>query len=119
MLFVYVTTGIWNGQVWGYDKFTDVGKSNDKSLLHLPFDSNVTGIGWTGKSMVVFTTASGSIQLWSTQSEIRRRNGYSLFQVAKKTEHFGLISGFTINGNEKDKAVTGSTDGCLKVCFSL
>ncbi|XP_055301987.1 protein valois [Sitodiplosis mosellana] len=106
---------LWNGAVFGYGKFDDIGKPNT-GIIKLPFDSNVTGIGWTGKTMVVFTTATGTIQFWSLQSEIRQQNGYNLFQVSKKTEHFGLISGFTLfDGDKKDKAVTGSTDGCLKI----
>lgn len=106
---------LWNGTVFGYGKFTDIGKPNT-DLIKLPFDSNVTGIGFVDKTMVVFTTASGSIQLWSTQSEARQRNGYNLFQVSKKTEHFGFISGFSVfGGRKKDKALTGSIDGCLKV----
>lgn len=106
---------IWNGAVFGYSKFSDIAKPNT-GLISLPFDSNVTGMRFVDKTMVVFTTANGSIQLWSTQSEIRQKNGYSLYQVSKKTEHFGLITGFTVfDGSKKDRAVTGSMDGCLKV----
>lgn len=106
---------LWNGTIFGYGKFSDIGQQN-ADLIKVSFDSNVTGMRFVDKTMVLFTTASGSIQLWSTQSEIRQKDGFSLFQVAKKTEHFGLINGFTVlDGAKKDKAVTGSTDGCLKV----
>lgn len=106
---------LWNGAVFGYGKFTDIGKTN-AGAVKLPFDSNVTGMRFVDKTMVLFTTASGSIQLWSTQSEIRQKGGYSLFQVSKKTEHFGMVSGFAVfDGKNKDKAVTGANDGCLKI----
>lgn len=106
------TQRTWNSNVFGYGCFSDIGRV-DASTIKLSFDSNLTGVRFVDKSMVVFTTASGTIQLWSTQSAVRQKNGYSLFQVAKKSEHFGSITGFCIIG--KKKAVTGSMDGCLKV----
>lgn len=104
---------LWNGTVFGYKQFDDIGKP-DAEVIKLEFDSNVMGMRFVDKTMVLFTTASGSIQLWSTQCEIRQQNGYNLFQVSKKTEHFGMVTGFTIQSGKK-RAVTGSMDGCLKV----
>lgn len=104
---------LWNGAVLGYKQFADVGKPNAE-LIRLPFDSNVTSIHFLDKVLVFFTTASGSVEFWSTQCEIRQKNGYNFFQVAKKAEHFGIVTAFSILGNQK-KAVTGAMDGCLKV----
>ncbi|XP_031638317.1 protein valois [Contarinia nasturtii] len=104
---------LWNGSVFGYDCLSDVGKPN-ADRIKLSFDSNVTGIRFLDKSMVVFTNANGSIFLYSTQSEIRQKDGYSLFQVSKKTEHYGMITGLTILNGAKS-AVTVSSDGCIKV----
>lgn len=106
---------LWNGTVFGYGRFDDIGKP-DAALIRLSLDSNVTGMSFVQNAMVLFATANGSIQLWSTQSQIRKENGYSLFQIAKKTEHVGMITSFSILGDSNTtKAVTGSTDGCLKV----
>lgn len=107
------TDRLWNGTVFGYNKLSEIGKPDSK-LIKLEFDSNVMGMQFVDKSMVLFTTANGSIQLWSTQCEIRQKNGYNLYNVSKKTEHFGLVTGFTIQSGKKT-AVTGSMDGCLKV----
>lgn len=104
---------LWNGHVFGYEKFADIGQP-DAEVIKLEFDANVMGARFIDKMMVLFTTASGSIQLWSTQCEIRQKNGYNLYQVSKKTEHFGMITGFDIQSGKK-RAVTGSMDGCLKV----
>lgn len=106
---------VWNGAVFGYDQLDDIGKPN-AATMNLSLDANVTGMSFVRKDIVIFTTASGSIQVWSTHSKIRQANGCNLFQVAKKTEHFGLITGFSILGDgDTTKAVTGSTDGCIKV----
>lgn len=105
---------LWNGTVVGYERFADVGKP-DANIMKLSFESNVTGIKFIDKTLVLFTTASGSIQLWSTQSEVRQQDGYNLFSVAKKTEHFGIVTGFTLLGGAEKVAVTGATDGCLKI----
>lgn len=109
------TQRLWNGAVFGYGRFSDVGKPGAE-VIKLSFDSNVTGVRFVDSTMVLFTTASGSIQLWSTQSEIRQKNGYNLYQVSKKSEHSGPISGFSLLGGKPDqKVVTGSMDGCIKI----
>lgn len=105
---------LWKGAVLGYDKFSDIGKQ-DAEVIKLHFDSNITSMHFVDKTIVLFTTASGSIQLWSTQCEIRQKNGYNFFQVAKKSEHIGMVTGFSMLGGNKNKALTGSSDGCLKV----
>lgn len=106
------TQRLWNATLFGYKRFSDIGNI-ETSCIKLTFDSNLTGIRFVDKSMVIFTTARGTIQLWSTQSEIRQKNGYNLFQVSKKSEHFGSITGFdTI---DPKKAITGAMDGCIKL----
>lgn len=106
------TNRLWNSTVLGFGRFADVGK-RDSSLIQLTFDANVTGCGFIDRTMVLFTTANGTIQLWSTQSEIRNKNGYNLYQVSKKSEHIGSITSFCAMNSRK--AITGAVDGCLKV----
>lgn len=106
------TQRLWNGTVMGFERFGDVGK-RDASIIQLGFDANLTGCRFIDKTMVLFTTANGTIQLWSTQSEIRNKNGYNLYQVSKKSEHIGPIISLCVMNNRK--AITGATDGCLKV----
>lgn len=108
------THRLWNATVFGFARFADVGK-RDASTIQLSLDSNVIGCRFIDRTMVLFTTANGTIQLWSTQSEIRNQNGYNLYQVSKKSEHIGSITGFCVMNNQK--AITGATDGCLKVNF--
>lgn len=110
------TQRLWNGTVLGFSRFADVGK-RDSSTIQLAFDANLTGCRFIDRTMVLFTTANGTIQLWSTQSEIRKQNGYNLYQVSKKSEHIGSITSFCVMNNRK--AITGSMDGCLKVNFSI
>lgn len=108
------TNRLWNGTVFGFSRFSDVGK-REASIIQLSFDANVTGCRFIDRTMVLFTTASGSIQLWSTQSEIRNKNGYNLYQVSKKSEHIGSITSMCVINNQK--AITGAMDGCLKVSW--
>lgn len=106
---------LWNGAVFGYGRFADIGQPN-AAVMQISVDANVTRMSFVEKSIVLCTTSTGSIQIWSTHSEVRQKHGYSLYQVAKKTEHFGLITGLSILGTKATaKAVTGSSDGCLKV----
>lgn len=106
------THRLWNSTVFGYERFSAIGKP-DESCITLSFEANLTGIRFIEKSMVLFTTANGTIQLWSTHSEIRKKNGYNLFLVSRKSEHFGSITGFC--ALNKQLAVTGAMDGCVKV----
>lgn len=106
------TNRLWNSTVMGFKRFADVGK-RDSSIIQLGFDANVTDCRFLDRTMVLFTTANGTIQLWSTQSEIRKKNGYNLYQVSKKSEHIGSITSFGVMKNQK--AITGAVDGCLKV----
>lgn len=106
------TQRLWNGTVFGFGRFADVGK-RDSSIIQLGFDANLTGCRFIDRTLVLFTTANGTIQLWSTQSEVRKQNGYNLYQVSKKSEHIGSITSFCVMNNHK--AITGATDGCLKV----
>lgn len=42
---------IWNGSVWGFENFDDVGKL-EKSVFNLPFPSNVTNLRYIEANMV-------------------------------------------------------------------
>lgn len=108
------TSRLWNSTVMGFERFADVGKG-ESSIMQLGFDANVTGCRFLDRAMVIFTTSNGSIQLWSTQSEIRQKNGYHLYQISKKSEHIGSITSFCVMNDKK--AITGAMDGCLKVNF--
>lgn len=88
-----LTGRLWDGSLHVYSSFSDVGRPNSEKLK-LYFDSNITGLKFIDKSMVLLTTACGSVQIWSTQCEIRDENSYNLYQVARKTEHFGLVRNF-------------------------
>lgn len=126
-------TRVWDGSLYGYTSFDDVGVAG-KEVLKLPFNTNINGLRFIDKSMVsylkirlksiskrwrsllpqiILTTSCGSVQIWSTQSEVRQHGGYSLFQVMKKTEHFGVVKALSLLG--RNKAVTGSSDGCMKI----
>lgn len=119
--FVFLATSsytgrLWTGSLFGYENFDDVGKPAKEKLKH-SIDSNIKGLRFIAEQMILLTTSNGSIQLCSTQSAVRNENGYNLYLVSKKTEHIGIIEAFDVfnNGNAKNKAVTGSTDGCIKV----
>lgn len=106
------TGRLWNGSIFGYHRFEEIGVENAEQFK-LNVESNISGIRFLDKQMVLFTTACGSIQLWSTQSEIRQKDGYNLYQISKKSEHIGVIGAMDVLG--KGKALTGSSDGCIKL----
>lgn len=109
------TSRLWNGSIFGYENFEDVGKA-DAANLKLSIDSNVKGVQFASKQIIIFGTACGSLQLWSTQSEMRQKSGYSLYKMSTKSEHSGYIDALDLlGGEEKNKAITGSSDGCIKV----
>lgn len=65
---------------------------------------------------ILLTTAAGDIQLWSTQSPMRNPNGYSLYNIARKCEHAGIVTTMDLLGTKKERAITGSSsDNCIKV----
>lgn len=55
--------------------------------------------------------------MWSTQSAMRGKNGCCVYNIAKKAEHIGLVLSMDTLGDNTDelKAVTGSSDCCLKL----
>lgn len=109
------TSRLWNGSIFGYENFDDVGKT-DAAKIKLSVDSNVKDVQFASKEIIIFGTACGSLQLWSTQSEMRQKSGYSLYKMSAKSEHSGYVSAMELlGGNEKSKAITGSSDGCIKV----
>lgn len=109
------TSRLWNGSIFGYEQFDDVGKT-DAAKLKLSIDSNVKGVQFASKQIIIFGTACGSLQLWSTQSEIRQKSGYSLYKISAKSEHSGYIDALDLLGGDvKNKAITGSSDGCIKI----
>lgn len=66
-------------------------------------------------SQLLMTNSSGSIELWSTQAEVRNPNGYCLFKIGRKTEHIGVILALELNKGDRTRAMTGASDGCLKI----
>lgn len=103
---------LWDGALFVYRQFEDVGQDH-KEELRLSFDSNLNGMRFLDKTFIILTTSSGSIQIWSTQSEVRQKDGYSLYQISKRSEHFGVVHALDILS--KNRAVTGSSDGCIKI----
>lgn len=121
------------------------GNINGKELFCLNFDAPITNLRFFESSMVslifscrmyitnygelkkknilfsqfqiLVTDANGSIQMWSTQSAARNQNGYSLYSISKKAEHVGLILSLDVlsSGENGLKAITGSSDSCIKI----
>lgn len=103
---------LWNGCLLGYARFDDVGMPH-KEKLKLLIESNIKRISFLEKHMVLLATACGTVQLFSTRSDIRNENVHDLNLITKKTEHNGIIHAMDTVG--KARAVTGSSDGCIKV----
>lgn len=57
--------------------------------------------------------SSGGVNLWSTKAEIR--NGYCPYLIVRKSEHIGQINTLELFHKDATKALTGSTDCCVKV----
>lgn len=109
------TSRLWNGSIFGYEKFDDVGQT-DAAKLKLSVDSNVKGVQFASEQIIIFGTACGSLQIWSTQSQLRQKGGYNLYKISAKSEHSGYIDAIDLlGGNVKSKAITGSSDGCIKL----
>lgn len=59
--------------------------------------------------------ANGTVELWSTQAEVRSQLGYCLFNVGRQSEHVGIVTAMDIFRKEGSKAITGSSDYSLKI----
>lgn len=59
------------------------------------------------------TDSVGGITLWSTKAEIR--NGYCPYSIVRRSEHIGRIDVLSLFHKNGTKALTGSTDYCIKV----
>lgn len=55
----------------------------------------------------------GGVNLWSTKAEIR--NGYCPYSIVRKSEHIGRVDALDLFHKDGTKALTGSTDCCIKV----
>lgn len=108
------TNRLWNGSLYGYEKFHDIGVK-EKESFKLILDASITNLRFIEPTMLILSNARGSLQLWSTQSEIRKQTGYSLFNIAKKTEHIGIIQAMDILRYDNLKVITASTDKCIKL----
>lgn len=64
---------------------------------------------------ILASTLNGTLQLWSTQAEVRSRHGYCLFNIGSRSEHVGMITSMDIFSANYTKAVTGDSDGCIKI----
>lgn len=106
---------IWHGTIWGYGNLNDVGQP-DKEVFKLKLGATTTALRFIEANLLLVTNANGSVQLWSTQSEMRRKNGYSLFNIAKKTEHTGIILAMDVmRSNGDTMVVTGATDRSIRI----
>lgn len=63
--------------------------------------------------------SNGSVQLWSTYSEVRSTDGYCLFMLGGVNEHVGVINAIDIFKQNSFKAVTVDSDCCIKVKLKL
>lgn len=57
--------------------------------------------------------SAGGVNLWSTKAEIR--NGYCPYSIIRRSEHIGRIDALELFHKDGTKALTGSTDCCVKV----
>lgn len=106
---------LWNGTIFGYERLHDVGQT-DQEAFKLKLNASTTALKFIDKTMMLLTNANGSLQMWSTQSEMRRKNGYSLFNIAKKNDHMGPILAMDVMRDKGQlKAITGATDRCIKL----
>lgn len=106
---------LWNGTLWGYSHLNDVGR-NDKEVFKLKLSATTTALRFIEANLLMVTNANGSVQLWSTQSEMRRKDGYSLFNIAKKTEHTGIIQAMDVlRANGELLLITGATDRSIRI----
>lgn len=55
----------------------------------------------------------GGVNLWSTKAEIR--NGYCPYSIVRKSEHIGRVDALELFRKDGTKALSGSTDCCIKV----
>lgn len=105
----------WNGTLWGYEKFTDIGHKT-KEVFKLKVHASTTALRFIESNLLIVTNASGAVQLWSTQSDLRQKDGYSMFCVAKKTDHIGLILSMDMmQDNRRLLMVTGATDQSIRL----
>lgn len=106
---------LWNGTLWGYAQLQDVGQK-DKEVFKLKLGATTTAMRFIEANLLLVTNANGSVQLWSTQSEMRRKDGYSLFNIAKKTEHSGIIQAMDVmRANGQLLVITGATDRSIRL----
>lgn len=63
----------------------------------------------------MYSDANGTIELWSTQAEVRNQHGYCLFNIGRQFEHVGIIQSMDIFRKDGFKALTGSSDGTIKI----
>jgi WD40 repeat protein len=107
----YVTR-IWNGSFWGYESFEDVAVP-DKAVYNKQYDHLITNFKFIEPNIALVSDSSGSVTLWSTKAEIR--NGYCPYSIVRKSEHIGRIDALELFRKAAPKALTGSTDCCIKV----
>lgn len=55
------------------------------------------------------------VELWSTAAEVRSKHGYCLFNVGHQSEHAGAVRAMDLFRADRTKAITGASDGCLKL----
>lgn len=55
------------------------------------------------------------MHLWSTKADARCQNGYCLFNIGSRAEHTGIVQSLETFPANFTKAVSGSSDGCIKL----
>ncbi|KFB49226.1 AGAP009782-PA-like protein [Anopheles sinensis] len=108
------TSRQWGSKLCGWESPADILRE-DKVSFFLRNEASVTALCYT-KDDELFLQANdrGSIELWSTGNPVRGP-GYSLYQVDNRNEHIGAVTAVDIFRGEERHAISGSTDGCLKL----
>jgi len=103
---------LWNGSFWGFENFEDVGHS-DKAVYNKQYDHLITNFKFVEPNIALVSDSIGGLNLWSTKAEIR--NGYCPYSIVRKSEHIGRVDVVDLFHKDATKALTGSTDCCIKV----
>lgn len=106
---------VFDGSLVFYDNIDAIG-STEKYALRSKMGETISDARFIDETIVLLSNYRGSIQLWSTQSDIRNECGRKLSKIASRTEHMSAINAFDViaSGNQA-RAVTVSSDRCVKI----
>lgn len=109
------TGRLWDSSLYFYDRAEDVG-SSEKCALRSKLNATVSNIRFIDEKMFLLTDYTGSIQMWSTQSAMRSESGYSLYNIATKTEATSVMNAIDVVAGENGRrVVTVSSDCSIRI----